>query len=593
MIAFLRWMRAIAFGTLNGIAKLAFFLVLVVVALFIAGLVEGDGLPSRMVLNLDLRNVPPDSSHTSSLLFTQRTPPTMDTVLALDRAGRDSRVKGVFLQLGGGLQVAQAEEIAAALIRLRATGRFVVAYAQGFDDPGLGDYLAAASADQIWMEPRSPFGPSGAGAGAVFLKGLFDKIHATPQIVKRADYKSAADMYMEKDYTGPDREQTTAFLTSWYNAAVKAIAGMRKVPAGTVTATLDADPQFAEDAKRAHLVDMLGYDGQAKEAARKRGGDDSTKIVTMGDYARATENASEIGSGPEVALIEGAGEIVDGSTGHSGIGSSQVMAGDDYAEAFHNAARDQRIKAILFRIDSPGGSVTASDQILEALKEAKAAGKPVIVSMGPLAASGGYYVATAADKIVAEPATLTGSIGVFTGKVAFGQSAQMLGVTLDDIGVGKNALLDSAVNPYSAAQLANVNHQADVIYGDFMQKVANGRKLPLQTVQKIAKGRVWTGADALPRGLVDELGTFWTAVGEVKALIGATPDTRLVFKRFPEKEGFFATLIDLFSGTQAGLRAMEGITVLLQRPAVQQTIQALDDTPHGAIELRAVNLPAQ
>jgi protease-4 len=591
MIAFLRWLRAIAFGTLNGIAKLAFLVVLAVFALFVVALVEGDGLPSRMVLNLDLRNVPPDSSHAATF-FTERTPPTIDTVLALDRAGRDSRVKGVFLQLGGGLPIAQAEEISAALIRFRATGRFVVAYAQGFNDPGLGDYLTAASADEIWMEPKSPFGPSGTGAGAVFLRGVFDKINAVPQIVKRADYKSAADMYMEKDYTGPDREQTTAFLTSWYHAAVKAIAAERKVGTKSVTTMFDADPQFAEDAKRAHLVDRLGYDGQAKDAARDRGGERS-KLVAMGEYARATESDSEVGNGPHVALIEGTGEIVDGSTGRGGFGQSEAMAGDDYADAFRSAARDHRIKAILFRIDSPGGSVTASDQILEALKEAKAAGKPVIVSMGPLAASGGYYVATAADKIVAEPATLTGSIGVLTGKVAIGKSANMIGLTVDDIGVGKNALFDSAVNPYTPEQLANLNHQADVIYADFMHKVADGRKLPFATVQTIAKGRVWTGADALPKGLVDELGTFWTAAGEVKTLLGITPDTRLVFKRFPEKQGFISALFDLFSGTRAGLRTMEGLSVLLNRPEVQATIRAIDDTPHAPIELRAVNLPVR
>jgi len=269
------------------------------------------------------------------------------------------------------------------------------------------------------------------------------------------------------------------------------------------------------------------------------------------------------------------------------------MAGDDYADAFRSAARDKRIKAILFRIDSPGGSVTASDQILEALKEAKAAGKPVIVSMGPLAASGGYYVATAADRIVAEPATLTGSIGVLTGKVAIGKSLGLIGVTADDIGIGRNALFDSALNPYSPEQLANLNHQADVIYGDFMQKVADGRKLPIKTVQSIAKGRVWTGADALPRGLVDELGTFWTAVGDVKTLIGATPDTRLVFRRYPERAGFLETLFGFFGSASAGVRAMEGLEVLLNRPAVQETIRALDQTPHSPIELRAVNLPVQ
>ena len=591
MLAFLHWLRGIALGTLNGIAKLAFFVVLVIVALFVVALVEGDGLPQRMVLNIDLRSSPPDSSHSASLLFERRTPPLMDTILALDRAGRDSRVKGAFVQLGGGLSVAQAEEIDAALIRFRATGRFVIAYAQGFLDPGLGDYLAAASADQIWMQPRSPFGPAGTGAGAIFLRGLFDKIQAVPQIVKRSDYKSAADEYMQKDYTGPDREQTTAFLQSWYNAAVKGIATERKLSPKAVIATLQANPQFAEDAERAHFVDRLGYDGQAQDAARVRAG--RAKLVLIGDYAHATDSESNYGDGPRVALIEAAGEIVDGSAQHGALGGNVVIAGDDYADAFRRAARDSHIKAILFRIDSPGGSVTASDQILEALKEAKSAGKPVIVSMGPLAASGGYYVSTAADEIVAEPATLTGSIGVLTGKVSIAKSLGLIGVGADEIGVGKNALFDSGIEPYTPEQLANLNAQADAIYADFKAKVASGRKLPPAQVEKIAKGRVWTGADALPRGLVDELGTFWTAVGEVKKRIGVSPDVRLAFRLYPEKAGFIETLSDFFSSSTAGVRAVEGLSTMMRTPAVQAVLGALQERPRAPLELRATNLPAQ
>jgi protease-4 len=399
-------------------------------------------------------------------------------------------------------------------------------------------------------------------------------------------------MFMEKGYTGPDREQVTAFLQSWYNVAVHAIAGERKLDAKRVSQMLEADPQFAEDAKRARFVDRLGYDGQAKDAAKARAGTKS-KLVAMGEYARATENDSGLGSGPRVALIEAAGEIVDGAGGKGRLGSSEAVAGDDYADAFRSAARDKRIKAILFRIDSPGGSVTASDQILHALKEARAAGKPVIVSMGPLAASGGYYVATYADRIVAEPATLTGSIGVLTGKVAIGKSLGLLGVGADDIGVGKNALFDSSIRPYTDDQLANLNHQADVIYGDFKAKVADGRKLPPAKVDQIAKGRVWTGADALPRGLVDELGTFWTAVADVKTVLGVTPDTRLVFKEFPEKQGVFDALFSFFSGSAAGVRAMEGLSVLLQRPGVEETVRAINEMPRSPIELRAVNLPVR
>jgi protease-4 len=396
---------------------------------------------------------------------------------------------------------------------------------------------------------------------------------------------------MEKDYTGPDREQTTAFLQSWYDNAVKAIAAERKIGSKDVIAFLQASPQFAEDAKRAHLIDEVGFDDQAKKAARDRAG--RAKLVTVGDYARATADAGAVGRGPHVALIEAAGEIVDGSAERGSLGGSQVIASDDYAEAFRKARKDSSIKAILFRIDSPGGSVTASAQILEAVKEAQAAGKPVIVSMGPLAASGGYFVSCSANRIVAEPATLTGSIGVLTGKVSFGKSLTLVGVGAGDIGIGNNALFDSAIEPFTPAQLANLNAQADVIYADFKQKVAQGRKLTLNQVETIAKGRVWTGADARPRGLVDDIGTFWTAVGAVKTAIGVSPDVRLVFKEYPEREGFFEALTDLLSGTTAGMRAAEGLSTLMRSPAVSALTNAVESAPHGQVELRATNLPAQ
>lgn len=593
MVAFLRWTGSIAKGTLNGIAMLVLFMVIVAGVLVVIGLVEGDGLPKKMVLGLDLRSSLADSSNKADFGFGGHAPTVMDIVLALDRAGRDSRVKGAYMRIGtGDISIAEAEEIGAAIARFRATGKFVVAQANGFLSQGLGDYLTAASANDIWMQPKSPFGTAGTGAGAVFLRGLFDKIQAVPQIVKRADYKSAADEYMEKDYTGPDREQMTALLHSWYDNGVAGAAADRKLDPKAVVAAFEKSPQFAEDAKRDGLVDHLGYDDDAEAAARARSG--AAKLVSIGEYARATEEWAANGSGPHVALIEGAGEIVDGSTEHGGaFSSSSVIAGDDFAEAIRKATKDASIKAILFRIDSPGGSVTASDQILDAVKKARAAGKPVIVSMGPLAASGGYYVACDADKIVAEPATITGSIGVLTGKVSFGKSLGLLGVGAGDIGVGKNALFESALTPYTPDQLANLNAQADAIYADFMQKVAAGRKLPLANVEAIAKGRVWTGADAKPRGLVDELGTFWTAADDVSKAIGASANQRLVFKRFPEREGLFEAIGEMIGGTFAGARVMEGLAVVAQAPAARAVLGALEEAPRGGVEMRATNLPVQ
>ncbi|HEY2070642.1 MAG TPA: signal peptide peptidase SppA [Rhizomicrobium sp.] len=590
MLAFLRWLRSILFGALNGIIKFTVAIVLIFLVLVVIGLARGDGLPGKMVLTLDLRSPIKDSASVDPFDFGGRPTTVMDVVLGLDRAGRDSRVKGIFLRVGtADMPVAQAEEIGAALKRFRATGKFVVADANGFFSAGLGDYLTAASADEIWMQPGSPFGAAGAGTDGLYLRGLFDKINAVPQIVKRSDYKSAAEMYMEKERTPADREQTTAFLQSWVDNATSAAAADRHLDPKAVAAAFEASPQFAADAKTRGLIDKIGYDDDAHNAALDRAGSGASSLA-LRKYMRETQDDTPTGG--QIALIEASGEIVDGTT-HSGgsIGSSDVIAGDDMAAAIRQATKDPQIRAIILRVDSPGGSVTASDQILDAVRKAQAAGKPVVVSMGMLAASGGYYISTSANRIIAEPATLTGSIGVLTGKVSIGKSLGLVGVGADDIGVGKNALFDSAVSPYTPDQLANLNMQADTIYADFTAKVAAGRKLPLAQVQAIAKGRVWTGADAKPRGLVDQLGNFWTAVEVAKQLGGIAPGTQATFKMYPRPQGFFSAMDSTFASTSAGMRAMQGMDAILNMPLARSLMRAREDVPHG-VEMRATGLPS-
>jgi protease-4 len=227
------------------------------------------------------------------------------------------------------------------------------------------------------------------------------------------------------------------------------------------------------------------------------------------------------------------------------------------------------------------------------VKKAQAAGKPVVISMGSVAASGGYYISCAAAKIVAEPATITGSIGVLTGKVSFGKSLNLIGVTADQIGVGKNALIDSAIAPFTPEQLAAINAQADEIYADFTQKVAAGRKIPLAQVQTIAKGRVWSGTDARARGLVDQLGGFWVAAADAAKLAGDPADARIKFRRYPQRKGFFEAVGSMFSGSSASLRAMQGMVTLFNSPVARAMVQAVDETPRADVELRATNLPAQ
>ncbi|HEX3808405.1 MAG TPA: signal peptide peptidase SppA [Rhizomicrobium sp.] len=591
MIAFLHWLRSILVGTLNGIAKFALVLVILFAVLIVIGLAHGDGMPGNIVLGLDLRQPMQDSAARSPFDFGDRKPTVMNVVLALDAAERDSRVKGVFIRVGtGGMSVPQAEEVGQALQRFRKSGKFVIAHSQGFENPSLGDYLVASSASEIWMQPKSMFGASGEGGGAIFLRGLFDKIQAEPQITKRAEYKSAADMFMEKDFTPANREETTEFLQSWYNAATGGAAAGRKLTPQAVAAAFNASPQFAETAKRAGLIDALGYDDDAKQAALTKAGA-GAKIVSIADYGDAKSRATQFGDGPRVALIQAAGEIVDGSAGGGPFGGDSVIAGDDLSQAIRDATKDKDIKAIILRVDSPGGSVTASDQILNAVRKAQAAGKPVVVSMGTLAASGGYYISCTANKIVAEPGTLTGSIGVLTGKVSVGKSLELVGVTAKDIGVGRNALMDSSLTPYTDEQWANLNAQADAIYADFTQKVAAGRKLPLAKVQDIARGRVWTGADAKPRGLVDQLGGFWTAVADVKQLAGIGAGQRVDFQLYPKTKGFWHAFNSMFSTTGATMKAMEGFNTLMSSPAARMVMRATGDFPRGGVEMRATNLP--
>jgi protease-4 len=538
-----------------------------------------------MVLTMDLRQAVPDSAVTGfSFSSPQRT--VMNFVFGLDAASRDPRVKGVVMRLGdGALPLAQAEELSDSLHRFRSHGKFVIAQATGFLTPGMGDYVAATAANEIWVQPRSDFKVSGGGLGEIFLKGLFDKIQAVPQIAKRAQYKSAADMYMEKTMTEADKEQLTEVTKSWRDEAVTQVARERHLDPAKVSADFDASPQFAEDAKGEGLLDRIGYDDDAMNAGLGRAGA-GAKLTKIADYVRTKNFSTDFGA--NLAVIEAAGDIVDGTAQGDLFSTSAGIASDDLSEAIRQAARAPGIKAILLRVDSPGGSVTASDQILSAVRKAQAKGKPVVVSMGGLGASGGYFISASADKIVAEPATLTGSIGVLTGKVSLGKSLGLVGAELDEVASGKNTLMDSAMQPYTPEQWTALNHEADVIYDDFLQKVAAGRHLPLDQVKDVAQGRVWTGADAKTHGLVDSLGGFWTAASTA-AKLGGIPEDHIVIKIYPRRRGLLEGLSSLMGQGEASMKALEGLQSLAALPGVQNLLRALAEAPHG-VELRAPDL---
>lgn len=586
----LRWFWSVLKGALNMIARTVVALILFFILLAVIGSSAEEGLPGNMVLSLDLRRDFADKTSPDLFALEGDQMSLLDVVLALDTASRDDRVHGLFMRIGSGdLSVPKAEELREALKEFKDSGKFVIAHSQSFYSGGLGDFDVASVADELWMQPASSFFAAGTGTTTLFFRELLDNIDAVPQFVQRYEYKNATNIFTETGYTPAHREATGRILQSWYDNATGEIAADLGMERDALVTILDQSPMIVDEAVEDGLVTNVGYDDEARDAALARAGGDA-EIAEFSSYVRMDKEARSHADGPVVALVHAVGEIVEGEL-DGPLSNSIVITGDDFAEAIRAATEDDSVRAILLRVDSPGGSAIASDQILDALKKAQAAGKPVIVSMGSVAASGGYYISSSADRIVANPSTLTGSIGVLWGKIAAGGSLGLVGVNAEELGVGQNALFLSGLEPWNDAQLQEVNAQADAIYADFTQKVADGRNMALEDVQTIARGRVWTGSDAAERGLVDELGGFWTAVASAKDLAGIDPGTQVVFREYPRQLGFFERLEEVLTLSSAGISALHGLDRLMASEPVQAVISAVHEAPSGNVELRAVGLP--
>jgi len=397
-------------GTLVGI--FLFFIVLFFLFAMI-GAAAGSGKPAKpkggYVLSMDLRKPMMDHSPGTSL-FGQPSPSVVATVRSLERAKNDDDVNGLFIRASNfGMAPASAEELRMAIKDFKDSGKFVITHAQGFEGTSITGYHAVSASSEIWLQDTTAFAVSGYRSEADFYGGVFEKIDATPQIMQFHEYKNAANTYMQKGLTDAHRESTTSLLTSLYDTGMGQIAEDRGLELDELKQVLGSSPHSAEDAMEAKMVDTLGQFEEAREYARKKAGGDSVKFLDIGNYGTGNNY-----SGDTIAFIGGQGAVVTGqSASPSPFSNSVSMGSDTVAKAFDDAAKDKKVKAIIFRVSSPGGSPAASDQIHEAVARAQDAGKPVIISMGRYAASGGYYVSANADKIVALPTTITGSIGQF------------------------------------------------------------------------------------------------------------------------------------------------------------------------------------
>jgi len=560
-------------GTLLG-AALLFFIASAVIGGFISNasssIAGGGENPGSMVLTLDLRQELSDQPASQGLpaLFGQKG--FVNVLTRLEAARYDDHVKGVLIR-GSEYAVgsSRAEELREAIQGLKESGKFVVAHSQGTYAGGPSALRAVAAADEIWIQPGGDFLPGGVTFETMFFKGLLDKISVTAEIEQFYEYKNSPSVYKETGYTEPHREAMTVLAESVWNTSIEDIAADRGLEVSAVRAALNSSPLSPDRLIEAGLADKLGWPEDAMDAVKERGGE-GTELVDVLAY---TPKSAPLGSSA-IAVVGGEGAIITGGASGDLFGGGSAFSSDVVAAALLEAGRNERVKAIVFRVDSPGGSPTASDQVWRAIERVKEMDKPVVVSMGSLAASGGYYVSTGADWIMASRSTITGSIGIFGGKLAIADGLRRIGVNTESISVGgpfAGAL--TTVDSFTDEQRELLTAWLKRGYDRFTGLVAEGRGLSIENVQEIARGRVWTGEDAMEIGLVDEIGGLMDAIRKARELAGIESDeeTRLMF--YPTPQGGLPGLGPLASASAEDFSTLARAAAVLEDERVQALIE--------------------
>jgi protease-4 len=548
-------------------------------------------VPAHTVLQLDLRGglSDQDSQNPFAAFGGGGGQSVMSIIETLRRAETDDKVEAVLVRLPeGGMAPASADELRLAFKHFRSVGKKpIFAHSQGLYPSGLvtSTYMLGAAASEFWMQPDSSLQAVGASSEEMFFKRFFDKYGVKADYEQRYEYKNAVNPYLYSDYTPAHRESTLSWMGSVYATALTTAAQDRKVDPAALIKTIEAGPYSAQDAKAKGLIDRVGQVKDAQDAMLAHAGK-GAKLLDFDDYASRAKRAPAK-TGPTIAVVSAEGAIMTGSgEGGSPFGGDSTIYSDQVAKALYDAIDDKDVKAIVFRVSSPGGSDTASEQILAAVKAAKKANKPIVVSMGTYAASGGYWISSGASAIVAEPTTLTGSIGVFGGKFALGEALSRFGVDTRQVHVGGDySGAFGTGQEFTPDQRARFAAWMDRIYAGFVSRVAEGRKLPEARVREIAKGRVWTGVQAKQLGLVDELGGFYEAVEKAKSLAGIKGEVKL--KKIGGSKSPFEALERALGVSETSVRTLAASAWLLGDPRSQAIMDEmakarLRSTPSGA-----------
>ena len=503
-------------------------------------------LPQNLVLSLDLRDVPPESTGSSLLggdLFGAKRD-IVDTVQLLWQAADDPRVVGMFVDIGDeSAGLGRVQELRQAIAHFRGKGKFALGFAESLGSGGthFSDYYLASALEQIWLQPSGGFAVAGLAIETPFLKDGLDRLGIRVEGGKRYEYKSAPDTFTDSAYPPPARENLQQLLDSLYGQFVSDVARERHLEPAKVRQLIDSVPFDSEKAREEKLVDRIGYRADALDEVTTRAGKNRT-LVTLSDYANDPGRPKP--RGETLALVRITGAIMSGSPSRGPLDDDNVATAEDVVDALDQAASAKDVKAIVLRIDSPGGTYPAADAIADAVGRARSAGKPVIVSMGDVAASGGYLAALRADVIVAQPTTITASIGVFgVWPVATGLLAS-LGVNVERLSVGTNAGMYSVFQPPTAAQRVAISRQLDEIYAEFTRQVGEARKLEGSRLDAAARGRVFSGIDAKKAGLIDELGGLQLALSIAKAKGGIDESRQVELRAYPPDSDRWQKIVD-------------------------------------------------
>jgi protease-4 len=531
-----------------GAVAVVFLVICAIGALIFYSLRPRSTVTDHSVLVMKVSGEMPDyvAEDSTAELFGVSQPQSLMTFLtSLKYAKSDSRIDGVLLDVDfPGAGWGKADEIRDAIADFKTSGKPIYAFMEIGSNK---EYYIAAACDKIYMPPSGDLYINGLAANAMFYKGTLDKVGVEMEMVQIGKYKSAAETYTRKDMSDGQREVTNAILDDYSGRITQAIADGRKKSVEDVKAVIDGAPYSAVKAKEIGLLDDTLYRDQVYDVFKNQFGyKEGTDLRTTGGmaYHDAIKDSFSSGKDADIAVIFASGAINVGRSSSGSFGGEAIVGSDTVIKAVNDAAADGSIKAIILRVDSPGGSALASDLMWHAIENAKAK-KPVVVSMSDLAASGGYYISCNANKIVAEPSTLTGSIGVFMGKPVIKGLLDWGGVGTETIKRGKNAGLFDTTAKWSPDELAKIQESAHKIYyDDFVPKVSRGRGKSVEEIDSIGQGHVWTGAQAKQNGLIDEFGGFEKAVEVAKQLANISADKTVRRVVFPAPRPFIETWLN-------------------------------------------------